>query len=36
MVMLSGGKPEEGRETTAEPISDSSSENEITDDDIPF
>ena len=36
MVMLSGGKPEEGRETTAAPISDSSSENEITDDDIPF
>ena len=36
MVMLSGGKPEEGRETAAEPISDSSSENEITDDDIPF
>ena len=36
MVMLSGGKPEEVRETTAEPISDSSSENEITDDDIPF
>ena len=40
MVMLSGGKPEEGRETSAEPIAEpiaaSSAENEITDDDIPF
>ena len=36
MVLLCVGKPEEGRESTAEPISDSSSEIEITDDDIPF
>ena len=37
MVMLSGGKPEEDSETSRQSIpTASSSENEITDDDIPF